>query len=103
MATEVRIPNPTGELLPGMYAQLALTLATPRKVFEIPSTALLNDSRGLQVAVIDDASKLHLVPVVIERDTGATLEISSGLQGTEKVVRLASAAMSEGQSVELIP
>ena len=52
MTTEVRVPNPKGELLAGMYAQVALTLPTPHRVFEIPATALLNDASGLRVAVV---------------------------------------------------
>jgi len=40
--------------------------------------------------------------VTIERDTGATLEISSGLDGTERMVRIANAAISSGSAVEVI-
>jgi len=46
MNTEVRVPNPTGELIPGMYAQVTLTLPTPFLVYEIPATALYNDAGG---------------------------------------------------------
>jgi hypothetical protein len=52
--------------------------------------------------VIDADSKVHLVPVVIERDTGTTIELASGLTGSERVAKLGSAAFSEGRSVEVI-
>lgn len=102
MNTVVRIPNPKGELLAGMYAQVSLTLPTPHRVLEIPATALLNDSKGVRVAVVDAGSKIHFVPVVIERDTGATLELSSGLEGSERVVKIAGADLFEGKSVEVV-
>jgi hypothetical protein len=78
-----------------------MTLPTTHPVLELPATALLTDSRGQHVAVVDAQSKLHLVPVVIERDHGATIDISSGLSGDEKVVKIGSAAFVEGMSVEV--
>jgi hypothetical protein len=53
------------------------------------------------VAVVDAEHKLHLVPVVVERDNGATIDISSGLSGNEAVARLGSAAFVEGMQVEV--
>jgi RND family efflux transporter MFP subunit len=38
--TEVRVPNPDGKLLVGMFAQVALTLPTPHAVLEVPATSL---------------------------------------------------------------
>ncbi len=99
MNTEVRVPNPNGELLTGMYAQVAFSLPSPHAVLEIPATALLDDAKGLRVAVVTNDDTLHLVPVVIERDTGAALQISSGLDGTERIVRLMSAELNEGRKV----
>jgi membrane fusion protein (multidrug efflux system) len=101
MNTEIRVPNKDGALLPGMYAEVALTLPSPHHVLELPATALMNDARGQRVAVVDSQRKLHLVAVVIERDNGATIEISSGLQGNEAVAKIASAAFVEGMTVEV--
>lgn len=100
MLTEIRVPNADHKLLAGMFVSVALTLPTPHKVVEIPSTALLADAKGVRVAIVE-GGKLHLVPIVIERDTGPTLEIGSGLEGNEKVVKLASAELVEGRPVEV--
>ncbi len=101
MNTEIRIPNPDGALMAGMYAQVAFTLPSPHRVFEIPSTAVSSDAHGSRVAVVDDASEIKLVPIVIERDTGASVEVASGLTGTERVVKLASAQFFDGKRVEV--
>jgi hypothetical protein len=61
----------------------------------------MNDARGQRVAVVDAENKLHLVPVVIEQDKGATIEISSGLHGGEKVAKLGSAAFVDGMTVDV--
>jgi RND family efflux transporter MFP subunit len=102
MNTEVRVPNADGALIAGMYAQVALTLPTPHAVFELPSTALMNDSSGLRVATVDEDSKIHLVAVVVERDEGANVEISTGLTGKERIVKLASGEFVEGRPVEVV-
>lgn len=101
MLVEVRVPNPKNELLAGMYAEVSLTLPSSHRVFEVPATALLNDAKGLRVALVDPDSTLRLVPVVIERDTGATVQISSGLDADARVVKLSSADMVDGKRVEV--
>jgi membrane fusion protein (multidrug efflux system) len=101
MLIEVRVPNPKNELLSGMYAEVALTLPSSHKVYEIPATALLNDARGLRAAVVDAESRLRLVPIALERDTGATVQVSSGLTDSDRVVKLASASMVDGMQVAL--
>ncbi|WP_437837354.1 efflux RND transporter periplasmic adaptor subunit [Sorangium sp. So ce1153] len=103
MNTEVRVPNPDGRLLAGMYAEVALTLPTPHRVLEVPATALYNDAKGLRVAVVDPGNKIRFVPIVVERDTGATIQIATGLDGSERIVKLASAELGDGMTVEVIP
>jgi len=101
MNTEVRVPNGDSALLAGMYAQVALTLPSSHRVFEIPATALMSDAHGSRVAVVDAASKIHLVQVVVERDTGPTVEVASGLTGTERVAKLASSQFVEDKLVDV--
>ena len=101
MNTEVRVPNGDGALLAGMYAQVALNLPSSHRVFEIPATALMSDAHGSRVAVVDAASKIHLITVVVERDTGPTVEIASGLTGTERVAKLASSQFVEDKLVDV--
>ncbi|MEO8548456.1 MAG: efflux RND transporter periplasmic adaptor subunit [Kofleriaceae bacterium] len=101
MSTEVDVPNPDNALLPGMYVQAGLTLPVPHKVVEIPATALYSDAQGVRVAVIDAQSKVHFVPITIERDTGATLWVATGLTGDERLVKIAVPSLLEGDPVEL--
>jgi RND family efflux transporter MFP subunit len=101
MTTEVRVPNGDAALIAGMYAQVALTLPSPHRVYEIPATALASDAQGSRVAVVDAEDRIRLVNVVVERDTGATIEIASGLTGTERIARVISAQFVDGKQVEV--
>ncbi|MDC3959859.1 efflux RND transporter periplasmic adaptor subunit [Polyangium jinanense] len=102
MNTEVRVPNPDNKLLSGMYAEVSLTLPLPHRVLEVPATALYNDAKGLRVAVVDAENKIRFAPITVERDTGATILISTGLDGSERVVKLANVQLVEGTKVEIL-
>jgi len=101
MMTEIRVPNPKGELLSGMYAQIALSLPIPHHVFELPATAIQTDANGVRVATVTADGTVKLVRVVVERDTGPTVLIASGLDGTERVAKLASAELVDGRQVDI--
>jgi RND family efflux transporter MFP subunit len=102
MTTEVRVPNADGALIAGMYADVALVLPSPHRVYEVPASALYTDAKGARVATVDADSKIHFAPVVVERDTGSTIEIASGIGLDTHVVKLASAELSEGKIVEAL-
>jgi multidrug efflux pump subunit AcrA (membrane-fusion protein) len=101
MTTEVQVPNPDGALMPGMYVQAVLTFPVPHRVIEIPATALYSDAQGLRVVVVDAQQKAHFAPITIERDTGATLLVATGLTGDERVVKIAVPGLLEGDPLEV--
>jgi RND family efflux transporter MFP subunit len=102
MMVEVRVPNPDGQLLTGMYADVALKLPTPHRLFEIPVTALYSDARGSRVATVGAEGRVLMKTVGIERDTGQTLQIATGLDGSERIVKLANAGLTDGSAVEVM-
>jgi membrane fusion protein, multidrug efflux system len=103
LTTEVRVPNPKRELLAGMYAQVALSLPTPHRVWELPAAAVITGASGVRVAVVGGDRRLHLAPVTIERDNGATIDIASGITEADQVVKLGGAELVEGREVEIAP
>ncbi|HTL35533.1 MAG TPA: efflux RND transporter periplasmic adaptor subunit [Kofleriaceae bacterium] len=102
MSTEVQVPNADGALLPGMYVQVSLTLPVPHRVLEIPATALYTDAQGTRVATVDAQNKIKMVPITIERDTGASLWVASGLNGSERIVKIAVPSALDGDPVEVV-
>ena len=100
MTAEVRLANPKNELLAGMYCQASLDVPLTRSVFEVPATALYNDSQGLRLASVDAQNQIHFKAIVLDRDTGPTLQIASGIADSDRIVKLADVALSEGQTVQ---
>lgn len=107
MLTEVDIANPGFVLVPGMYAQVQLHLTRRTPALIIPASALVVRSAGTQVAVVDNpgagaTTAIHLVPVVVGRDFGGTVEIQSGLSEGANVVSNPSADLTDGMNVHVV-
>jgi RND family efflux transporter MFP subunit len=101
MSTEIQVPNADSALLPGMYVTVAISLPVPHRVVEVPSTALYSDAQGLRVATVDAQARVKFVPITIERDTGPTLWIATGLTGDERIVKIAVPTLLDGDQVEV--
>jgi RND family efflux transporter MFP subunit len=101
MTTEVQVPNPDGALMPGTYVQATLQFPVPHRVVEIPATALYSDAQGLRVGVVDAQQRLHFAPITIERDTGATLLVATGLNGDERIIKIAVPGLVDGDPLEV--
>ncbi len=97
---EVDVANPTGELLPGSYVSVHLKLPSDIPAVTVPSNALLFRSEGLRVVRVNDG-KAELVPVIMGRDFGDSVELVSGIQPHDQVVVNPSDSITNGQQVEI--
>jgi RND family efflux transporter MFP subunit len=75
LLTEVDIDNSTGELLPGAFAQVHLTLAAKTLSLLLPVNSLLFRAEGLQAGVVREGGKVELVPITIGKDYGTEVEV----------------------------
>jgi RND family efflux transporter MFP subunit len=101
LLVEVDVNNPTGELLPGAYAQVHLNVAAGAPAAILPVSAMLFRSEGLQVAIVDNGNRAELRSVVAGRDFGNELEIVSGIKPTDWVIDNPSDSLISGESVRL--
>jgi hypothetical protein len=62
---------------------------------------MLFRAEGAQVAVVDKDSKVHLRPINIGRDFGATLEILGGIDVSDQIVINPSDSLEDGQQVRV--
>jgi len=97
---EVDIANAKGLLLPGAYVFVHFKVPQHMTSLTIPSNTLIFRSQGLQVATVV-GEKVHLVPVKIGNDMGATVEIASGLKPSDQVIVDPSDSIAEGQTVHI--
>ena len=98
LLVEVDVKNPTGELLPGSYVSVHIKPPSKLQAATIPSNALLFRSEGLRVGVVRNG-RTQLIPVVLGRDFGDSVEIVSGLSPNEAVIVNPSDSIISGQQV----
>jgi RND family efflux transporter MFP subunit len=97
--TEIKIDNLDHSLLPGMYAQIKLTVERPENWVQVPSDAVIPRDNSLEVAVVRDG-KAHYQKVVLGRDFGDMIEIKDGLADKEVVILSPADDLREGDPVE---
>jgi RND family efflux transporter MFP subunit len=86
MDTEVDVPNRDGTLVPGMYAEVHLHLATHPNVLSVPVDAVDGLGTTVQHVYVVRGGELHLVKVTIGLQTPTRVEIRSGVQNGDQVV-----------------
>ncbi len=95
------VDNAAGELMPGAYASVHLTVGNKHDVLVIPASAILFDKSGLRVATVDTEEKITLKPITIGRDRGATVEVASGLAPEDRIIESPPDGVSNGDKVNV--
>jgi len=103
LLAEVRIANPNYQLLPGMYATAKISVALAEPPIRIPATALIIRADGPQVVTVTRDQRAHFQKVVIARDYGHELDISSGVEPGDTLVVNVTDSLQEGAQVRVQP
>jgi RND family efflux transporter MFP subunit len=101
LLTEVDVDNKTGELLPGSFAQVHLTLAAKTPSLLLPVNSLLFRAEGLQAGVVREGGKVELMPIVIGKDYGTEVEVVSGLAENDNVIVNPGDSLATGTTVRV--
>lgn len=98
LLTEIDVPNPDGALSPGIYCSVELLI--PRKIpaVLVPADAIIFNSDGLQVAVLEDGVA-RIRKVVVARDFGTMLEVRDGVKAGDRVILRPSVDLVDGKKV----
>jgi RND family efflux transporter MFP subunit len=103
LLTELQIPNTSGELLPGAYAQLTLKFAGTSPYLMVPENTLIFRREGAAVGVVDAKGKVEIRPITINQDLGTKLEVSRGLSATDQVILDPSDSLASGMMARIVP
>jgi len=103
LLTEVDVPNKDGRLLPGSFGEVHFRAGVNARKVTVPVNAMLFRQEGPRVALVNSDSKIHLQPITIGRDYGATLEVVSGVDVGDRIVVNPADSLEEGQQVNIAP
>jgi len=101
LLVEVDVDNPTGELLPGAYAEVHLAVPSGAPTFILPVSALIFRAQGLQVGVVKDGNRAQLANIILGRDFGSEVEVVSGLQADDQVIINPPDSLISGEEVRV--
>jgi HlyD family secretion protein len=102
MMVEIDVPNPDGNLLPGMFGQATINLEPAKSRIMLPANAIRFDETGKSsVYVVNGSNQIDIIQVKTGLDTGEQIEITSGLTGSERVVGPTLRRLKQGQKVRI--
>jgi RND family efflux transporter MFP subunit len=86
MRTEIDVPNPHLEIVPGMYAEASLVLKQRPDALSVPVQAIDHQEGGATVLLVNQEDQLQERPVQLGIETSDRVEVLSGLNENDLVV-----------------
>ena len=99
MDTEVDVPNPSLVLVPGMYAEVELSLERRNSVLSIPIPAIAGSEGNPQAYVVTPQNKIEVRHIALGLESANAAEVKSGLSDGEMVIVGNRSQLTSGQSV----
>jgi membrane fusion protein, multidrug efflux system len=100
LRTELDFNNSGGLLWAGMYGQVVFNIHRDKPILTVPTSALIFNAQGTQVAVVDQ-NVVHYRKITVGRDLGTEIEVATGLTGDEQVVSNPGERLAEGVQVQI--
>jgi RND family efflux transporter MFP subunit len=86
MHTEINVPNPKLEIVPGMYAEASLVLKAEHGVLAVPVQAIDRQEGRATVFLVDHENKVQERQIQTGLETPDEVEVVSGLSENDLVV-----------------
>ncbi|HEY2645409.1 MAG TPA: efflux RND transporter periplasmic adaptor subunit [Candidatus Acidoferrales bacterium] len=103
LLVEVDVPNASGTLLPGAYAEVSFDIKVTGQRLSLPINALLFRPEGTMAAVVDPNNRINLKKVTIGRDFGNSLEVLQGIDASDRIVVNPPDALEQNEQVNVAP
>ncbi|HEY6214010.1 MAG TPA: efflux RND transporter periplasmic adaptor subunit, partial [Vicinamibacterales bacterium] len=99
MRVEVDVPNPTLELVPGMYAQASIALDQATDALTIPVQAIDRTEKGASVVVVSRQGAVERRDVELGLETADRVAVTRGVDAGDLVVTGNRAQLKAGEIV----
>jgi len=100
---EIEIANPSGAVLPGMFARVALPVDVREDAILIPRDTVVADAAGGgQYVYTVDRGRARRSPISAGLTQGATVQVVSGIDDDEEVVFSGRQSLREGDFVKVV-
>ena len=99
---QLGLDNAAGELMPGSFATVRLSLQRDGVPLHIPASALVFDQRGLRVATVGADDRVLFKTVTIARDLGRDIELASGVSLDDRIIDAPPDGIADGDQVRVV-
>jgi RND family efflux transporter MFP subunit len=99
LTVELDVPNPSGELLPGAYANVHFQLPLNVVPLVLPASTILFQADGPQVGIVNGQSQVGLRRVTLGHDFGETIEVLAGVRPADAVIANPPDSLTSGMRV----
>jgi membrane fusion protein, multidrug efflux system len=99
---QLALDNAKGELMPGGYANVKLSLLRDALPLHIPASALIFNQNGLRVATVGPDDKVLFKTVTIARDLGRDIELASGISPDDRIITAPPDGLADGDAVRVV-
>ena len=100
--TVFEIHNEDGALWPGSYATVRLTAPVDRNILTVPTTSLVFQEHGAQIALVSEDDRVHFKSIAVNRVLDNAMEITEGISASDRIINNPSAALLEGDKVRIV-
>jgi membrane fusion protein (multidrug efflux system) len=98
---QLALDNAAGELMPGGYANVRMSLQRDAVPLHIPASALIFNQNGLRVATVGSDDKALFKTVTIARDLGRDIELASGIAPEDRIIVAPPDGLADGDQVRI--
>src|SRR6266481_2742057 len=99
LTVELDVPNPSGELLSGAYANVHFQLPLNVVPLVLPSSTILFQADCPQVGIVNSQNQVELRKVTLGHDFGDTIEIMAGVRPADAVIANPPDSLTNGMRV----
>jgi RND family efflux transporter MFP subunit len=100
--TEFTIDNEKGDLWPGSYGAVSVSVPLNPNTLIIPTSALVFQEAGTEVAIVDQEGKVHFSSIKVGRIMDGFVEVVGGVTKFDRIIQSPSAALLEGDHVNIV-
>ena len=97
---EIRLPNPDGKLLPGMFARATFIVDKHKNAILLPNDAIVTKEGETTAFVVKD-SQIHITQIQTGIKQGNIVEITNGIVSGDKVVINGQSELKNGMDVKM--
>jgi RND family efflux transporter MFP subunit len=100
--TVFTIDNEDRALWPGSYATVRITAPVEKNILTIPTTSLVFQEHGAQIAMVGEGDRVHFKAIAMNRVLDNAIEVTEGISASDQIINNPSAALLEGDKVRIV-